>query len=434
VIGLLTSIVALLYSFPWLRPPQIGGVAIPAQRAMAWLGLFLLVARLLVKAPLSAGPAARRYLSWVLVYFGFLLLLMVRFVAYGDNFQPLYFFMDLSKYAAAFSVAYLGYYALTQALISEERFVRNIVISGALATFLVYLMLGAYYAGFRTDSEILAPSFGGALGVWPVGGLLPRLAGPTAEPQQLSVALLTPLLLMLSREYIAKSWPVAVLCGGALLLSQSKFSVVSLGLVGIYLLLVYRRWRPYILVAGLVTVPAVALVLLRLPTFSSTLETGLAAGAIVERLENLLLMLRIIRDHPGFGIGPGQFGAFWSQALYGDWRYDPGYTPNMDFLKVFAETGIFGFLLLLSLFASLIRTVSRAYREEPSAARSRYLAFALGAVGIVLNMTIGYEMLHAFFWINIGALLYFVDRTRRVALASTPEAPPSWAAWTPAQQ
>src|SRR3954454_4469947 len=106
----------------------------------------------------------------------------------------------------------------------------------------------------------------------------------------------------------------------------------------------------------------------------------------------------------------------------------------MDFLKVFAETGIFGFLLLLSLFASLIRTIYRAYREQPSAARSRYLAFALGALGIVLNMAIGYEMLHAFFWINIAALLYFVDRSRRVALASAPEAPPSWAAWTPAEQ
>jgi hypothetical protein len=31
----------------------------------------------------------------------------------------------------------------------------------------------------------------------------------------------------------------------------------------------------------------------------------------------------------------------------------------------------------------------------------------------MLNMTIGYELLHAFFWINIGALLYLVDRGRR---------------------
>jgi hypothetical protein len=30
----------------------------------------------------------------------------------------------------------------------------------------------------------------------------------------------------------------------------------------------------------------------------------------------------------------------------------------------------------------------------------------------MLNMTIGYELLHAFFWINIGALLSKVDQNR----------------------
>ena len=432
MLGFLAAVVALLYSFPWLRPPEIGGVALPAQRVVAWLGLAVLIGRLLIKGPLRAGPAARKYLHWVLIYFGFLMVLMVRFLAYGDNFLPLYFVMDLSKYAAAFGVAYLGYYALTSGLLTERRFVHNIVISGGLATLLVYAMLAAYYAGFRTENEILAPSFGGALGVWPTGGVLPRLAGPTAEPQQLSVALLTPLLLMLSREYIGRTWPLAILTGGALLLSQSKFSIVSMLLVAFYLVLVYRQWRIQILLAGAVVAPVAGLMLLRLPTFAATLESGLGAGAIVERLENFLLMVRIIREHPGFGIGPGQFGAYWGQALYGDWHYNPGYTPNMDFLKVFAETGILGFLLLLALFGSLVLTFYRAYRSIPAPTRSRYLAFALGATGIMLNMAIGYEMLHAFFWINIAALLYFVDRSP----AAPPAAPDSGprAAWQPLGQ
>lgn len=415
MIGLITSIVALLYSFPWLRPPEVGGVAVPAQRALAWIGLACLIGRLLIKGPLRAGPAARGFLIGVLIYFGFLLLLMVRLFAYGENFLPLYSVMDLSKYAAAFGVAYLGYYALSSGLISERRFVRNTVLSGALATFVVFALLAAYYAGFRTDSEIIAHSFEGALGVWPTGGVLPRLAGPTAEPQQLSVALLTPLLLMLSREYIARLWPIAIVTATALLLSQSKFSVVSLLLVGGYLLLAYRRWRKYILVVGAVLAPLAGILVLRLPTFSATLESGLGAGAFVERLENFLLLLRIIQEHPGFGIGPGQFGAYWGQALYGDWRYDPGYTPNMDFLKVFAETGVIGFILLLVLLGALVRTFYRAYRSIPLEERSRYLAFAVGAAGILLNMAIGYELLHAFFWINIAALLYFVDRARAEA-------------------
>lgn len=433
MIGVLTSVVALLYSFPWLRPPEIAGVALPAQRVIAWIGLALLVARLLVKGPLNAGPAARRFLSWVLLYMGFLLLIMVRLFAYAENFLPLYFAMDLSKYAAAFGVAYLVYYALSAGLVSERRFVAQIIISGGLATVLVYALLGLYYAGFRSNTEIIAPSFGGALGVWPTGGALPRLAGPTAEPQQLSVALLTPLLLMLSREYITKTWPIAVLTGGALLLSQSKFSLVSLLLVGIYLTIVYRRWRKQVLLAGLMAAPLAAVVLLRLPTFQATLESGLSAGAFVERLQNLMLLLTIIREHPGFGIGPGQFGAFFGETLYGDWRYSPGYTPNMDFLKVFAETGVFGFLLLLGLLGSLTRRFYRSYRVIPEYTRSRYLAFSLGGLGILLNMAIGYELLHAFFWINTAALLYFVDRTRHGAPVS-PDLPLIDAGWQPVRE
>jgi O-antigen ligase len=431
VIGLVAAAVALLYSFPWLRPPEIGGVALPVQRLLAWIGLSFLVARLLVKGPLTAGPAARGYLWRVTLFFGFLLLITVRFVAYGEGFLTLYFLMDLAKYAAAFSVAYLCYYALRARLLTERRFVANIIMSGGTATVIVYLLLGLYYAGFRTDLEILAPSFGGALGVWPTGGALPRLAGPTAEPQQLSVALLTPLLLMLSREYIQRAWPAAVLTVGALILSQSKFSVISLALVGMYLTVVYRRWRKQIVMACILAAPLAALVLIRLPTFASTLESGLGAGAFVERLQNLLLLVSIIREHPGFGIGPGQYGAYYGQTFFGDWRFSPGYTPNMDFLKVFAETGIVGFVLLMMLLGYLARLVYRWYRSVAPETKSRYLAFALGALGLLLNMVIGYELLHAFFWINIAALLYLVDRTRETSVPASPDPAGSGAGWQP---
>jgi O-antigen ligase len=132
----------------------------------------------------------------------------------------------------------------------------------------------------------------------------------------------------------------------------------------------------------------------------------------VERLENLVLLVRIIREHPVFGIGPGHYGVFWGQTVHGDPHYWPGYTPNMDFLKVFAETGVVGFLLLLLLLGFLARLFVRGYRAIPAQERSRYLALLFGALAILLNMAIGYELLHAFFWINVGTLLYLVDRHR----------------------
>jgi len=426
VIGFLAALAGLLYCFVWLRPPEIGGIVLPAQRVLGWAALGVFLSRLILKGSLLAGPAARRFLRAVLIFCVFLVLMLIRQLAYGENFYPLYFVMDLSKYAAAFGTAYLCYYALSTSLISPQRMSRGIVVSGALATMLVYALLGLYYAGFRTETEIIAPSFGGALGVWPTGATLPRLAGPTAEPQQLSVVLLTPLLLMLSPRYVHHWWPLGILTACALLLSQSKFAPISLLVAGLYLIMVYRRSRWPLALAALAIIPLLGLVLIRLPTVSETLQAGLSAGAFVERLENLVLLLDIIREHPVFGIGAGHYGVYRGQTLYGDWRYDPGYTPNMDFLKVFAETGIFGFLLVLFLLGLLVRMFARGYRNADPGIRPTYLAFFLGALTILLNMTIGYELLHAFFWINVGVLLYMVEhqnlhaRPRAAALERKP--------------
>jgi O-antigen ligase len=413
VIGLLASLAALLYCFVWLRPPEVGGVALPVQRVVGWMAIAVLLARFLLKGPLVVGPAALRFLRLVLVFLAFLLLTLVRQLAYGENFFPLYFVMDLSKYAAAFATAFLCYYALQARLVTPRRLIAGVVVSGTLGTLLVYGLLALYYTGFRTETQILAPSFGGALGVWPTGAVLPRLAGPTAEPQQLSVALLTPLLLMLSPRYIRRCWPVAVLAAGALLLSQSKFAVVSLLVTGLYLFMTYRRARLPLALGAAVVAPLLIAALLRLPTFTVTLQAGFSAGAIVERLENIVLLLSIIREHPFFGIGAGHYGVFRGQSLYGDWSYSPGYTPNMDFLKVFAETGVLGFLLILALLGSLVRLFARGARAVSLEDRPAYLAFFLGALTILLNMTIGYELLHAFFWINVGVLLHLVDQSRQ---------------------
>ncbi len=211
MIGFVAALAALLYCFVWLRPPELGGVVLPLQRVLGWTALTLLLVRLLIKGPLLARAAARSYLWWVAAFGAFLLLMFVRQLAYGETFFPLYFVMDLSKYAAAFAVAYLCYYALAAGLVPENRMVRFMVYSGVAATVLVYVFLALYFAGFRTENQLIAPSFGGALGVWPTDAFLPRLAGPTAEPQQLSVALLTPLLLMLSPRHLRRFWPAGLL-------------------------------------------------------------------------------------------------------------------------------------------------------------------------------------------------------------------------------
>jgi hypothetical protein len=406
----LSYLLAFLYCFVWLRIPDIAGVALPLQRMVAWTGLAVILAHAAVKGPLQIGPQIRSFLRVALLFLAFLLVNLVQKLTYGGTeFYLLYFLMDFSKYVAIFTVAFIIYYSLSSGLVREEGLVRNLVWSGAASILLVFTFLSLYLIGFRSDSTLIAPSFGGALGVWPTSGFWPRLAGTAAEPQQLSVLLLTPLLLMLSPLRIRRLWPIAALGVLAMLMSQSKFAVISCAFIALYLLLVYRERRKLLIACMAVAAPVLAIALLRLPTFAETLSQGTEAGAFVERLENLVLLLDVIRNHAVFGIGPGQYGIFRGIMLFGDPTYAPGYYPNMDFLKIFAEVGIVGFLIVITMLGSFVRFAYRAYRRLPWSKRERYLAFFLGALAILCNMLIGYELLHVFFWVNVGVLIYLAE-------------------------
>jgi hypothetical protein len=415
----LTYLLALLYCFVWLRIPNVAGVALPIQRLVAWSGLAVLLVLIASKGSVWVGASGRRFLKYTGLFLAFMLVNLVQKLAYGDHFHLLYFAMDFSKYVAIFLVAFLTYYALATRLVNEDGFARAILLSGACSTLLVYLFLSLYFLGFRTDNELLAPTFGTALGVWPTAGLLPRLAGTAAEPQQLSVLLLTPLLLMLSRVHLARYWYLAGLGVLAMLLSQSKFAVVSVVFVALYLLLVYpQRWKLIAATLVLVT-PILVLFVAQLPTFAETLRQGTAAGAFVERLENLVLLVNVFRENPLLGIGPGQYGVFRGITLHGDPNFSPTYYPNMDFLKILAEVGIIGFIIVVALLISLMRLVARGYKRISADKRDRYLAFFLGALAILCNMLIGYELLHVFFWINMGMLMYLAEISARSPAVST---------------
>ena len=410
MIRLLVLVLAGLYCFPWLRIPDVGGVALPIQRLLSWIGLILLALYLALYGRLRTGPIAKAFVATVAGFLVFLLLTLLEKLAFGENFYVLYFAMAFSKYMAIFTVAFLVYYALAVGLVAYGRFVRLVIGSGIVATLITFGLLALYYAGFRSQNEILAQSFGGALGVWPTGGFLPRLAGTTVEPQQLSVAVLTPLLLTLSRKMHRKRWAAAAAIFLVILLSQSKFAVISIAFVGLYLFLVYSEHRALILTGAVVAVPVLALAMIRLPTYALTLSQGLKSGAFVQRFGEILILIDIIRHHTFLGIGAGQYGIYRGVLFYGNPMFAPGWTPNMDFLQVFAETGIIGFIITVATIGALVIFFVRSYPRVVEDDRETYLAFLLGAIAIILNMFIGYELLHVFFWINVGVLLYLAER------------------------
>lgn len=397
---------ALLYAFPWLRIPNVFGVAIPVQRLLAWSVLPLLFAIVCVKGTITGTRNVIFYLTfWLTFLFVVILSVTVNYFS-SQSFNFLRAAMEVSKYGAVFGTGYFIYYALKHQFVSVQKFNSVLVLSGALGILTAFALLTLYWMGFRTNNEVLTNSFGGALGVWPTGSFMPRLAGTTAEPQQFSVIFLTPLMIMLTRRHLKKQWFIAVLGVLALVLSQSKFVVVSLLALALFIDLVYRKYRLVLISSFIVFLPIVATFITTLPVFSTTLQQGLGARAFTERFENIQLLSEIIENHWLLGIGVGQYGTYRGMLMFRDPLYDPNYVANSDMLSLFAESGIFGFALMAILlivlfirFAILVPKLSRAEKEM-------FLPYLIGAVAIFTNMFIGYELLHVFFWINIGVLLY----------------------------
>jgi O-antigen ligase len=98
---------------------------------------------------------------------------------------------------------------------------------------------------------------------------------------------------------------------------------------------------------------------------------------------------------------------------------DNTYYPNNDYLKVLAETGSPGLVLLIAVLALVAWCAVRVTFQARGTAREGadgpglVSAAAVGAVLIALNMLIGYELLHVFFWINCGAVLGVAAGTGR---------------------
>ena len=406
MLSVLAQVLSALYSFPWFRIPDIAGIALPFQRLLGWLGLLAVVLTVLVKGYAVMNTAARWFVGITLTFSLVMLISSVISYTYEPTFNPLMFVTEFSKYVAVFASAFFIYAALEFKFVSSGRLIKLITLSGAVAIVIAYALLVLFWLGFRSQNEILAPAFGSSLGVWPTSSFLPRLAGTTAEPQQFSVAFITALMLMLNRRNIRRYGWLAGLGMVALLLSQSKFAFISLAAVLIYVDVIYKKHRLVFGALGLMMLPVIAYVVSTLPVIQMTFEQGLEARAFTERLQNLEVLLAAIKTHFFVGIGVGQYGTFWSQFLYNDPTYWPGYSPGNDLMTLFAENGVFGFALIVLLLSILMSKFMSVIPRLSRDAKEQYLPFIIGAIVIILNMFIGYEFLHVFFWINIGMLLY----------------------------
>lgn len=99
-----------------------------------------------------------------------------------------------------------------------------------------------------------------------------------------------------------------------------------------------------------------------------------ATGSIRERLEMWRAALLALREHPLIGIGPGKFGAYITSHVH-EGLLNPSIThykhAHNEYLEAATTTGIFGLMLLISIFIVPLRFfITHLNHNNPSCAQA----------------------------------------------------------------
>lgn len=149
---------------------------------------------------------------------------------------------------------------------------------------------------------------------------------------------------------------------------------------------------------------------------SAAVYTG---TALRWRTEMSATALRMTREHPLFGVGPGRF--YDLSYRYSDpaWRErTPHENAHNNFLQILAEVGAFGLLTLLALLAVVFRT---GFRRTSGGMEGWGVGLTAGALAFVATWVAGHPLLTrevaVAFWLVLGlaATAASADEARRAA-------------------
>lgn len=215
-------------------------------------------------------------------------------------------------------------------------------------------------------------------------------------------------------------WLIIPLSWHALFLTGSRGGLVSLGVVCIYVFFrSYNKKASIGIIVGLIvaTIYQSGFLLTRVDETindANQVESTIVseAEALDPRLVSWLVGMKMIRDHPGFGVGAGNF-----ILAFPDYSNTDKHVAHNTFLQFAAETGLVAGLIYLWLFGMRILQVFK--RSPPDAVyqgglprdylddliNSVYLGFFVVAVFLDL-------MIHELLYITlvIGVAKYAIDR------------------------
>jgi tetratricopeptide (TPR) repeat protein len=153
----------------------------------------------------------------------------------------------------------------------------------------------------------------------------------------------------------------------AVFLTHSRGALLALVAVGVGVaVLLWRDWvrRHWYYALG----AAALLVLAGVVVWQTNLWTaglGKSQSTAAVRFEYWRNTLRMIRDHPWLGVGPGQFGRYYTRSM-GESDGETILEPHNFVLEIWATCGLFAALALVTVFVLWYRQTLRAVLAAPT--------------------------------------------------------------------
>lgn len=323
----------------------------------------------------------------------------------------------------------LGLYFLLINTIRSPRLMKNIVwtlliggaIIGGLA--LYQQVTGTFDNNYWGFAQVMGRGFTTEETIQGVV-VQPRVSGPIGEKNRFAqvMLMLVPLGLFLAwgeqsqrLRYLAFSLTGLAFVGGSLAFSRGAQ-------VGLLLLIAIMTFMRYIKVKQLLIILlGIILLVAAFPQnavrftslgaiFTSEEEGGLrsADGAIQGRATEMLAALLVFRDHPILGVGPGMFG--YEMAEYAKIVSLRHITTTREahslYPGVLAETGILGFVTLMTIFAYTLYSLAKSRRYWLERNNIKMANLSTGFfLAIISYMTTGIFLHFAYiryFWLLIA--------------------------------
>lgn len=202
---------------------------------------------------------------------------------------------------------------------------------------------------------------------------------------------------------------LALMTLAALLFTQIRGAWVSLGAVSLLMVLMTQVQRKHKLWFTLVMILLAGAVFLYQPKLQNSLLEGatLQAQSVSERLLMWKSAKNMFLDHPGLGIGLGNFGDLYERNyILPEAKEGRHPHPHSIYLQTLAEAGIFGFIAFAALWGYALRRVTHNALQADADFWQKAVPFSiLGFLlyGLTDNLIYHFPAGFQFCWFLIGA-------------------------------